>query len=130
MTWTESTSDTATPSQTIGGVGEGRGLRLASSKTTFTVEGTVQVLGYSCLKITWKGGSLLESKMLFPATELFTEETISSSGTLFFAPSEGLLVQLAVLTEKESTRVVYGRESELSPSSSTLETTIQLVPQR
>ena len=127
MSWTDAQSDTTRPMQDIQGVGHGEGLRYSTIHTLYEVEGMQKTAGYQCVTLSWKSDILVEAKMIYPGTDMFTEDRTLITGTLQFAPSEGLLVSMTVKTDMESTRVIYGKDSEISPSSTHTEMTLRLI---
>jgi hypothetical protein len=127
-TWTDAVKDTTRPKQRDPRFGEGKGARYTAITTSYSVDSLVPLGGHRCLKITWKSAVSIETKMLFAGNESFTEEASSSSGAMYFDPARGVLVDLSVRTEKESTTAVFSRESEVIPTTSTSEMRLLLLP--
>lgn len=129
MKWTESVGDTSRPQQNaphLGGVGNG--VRYFTSSTAFHVTGKERKLGQDCVRIEWKTEAFMEMKMIFPKSETFVEEKTSVSGEMFFNPQRGVLVHLTTDSQKEGTTAIFSDETAILPSTSTVQTTIQLQP--
>jgi hypothetical protein len=127
LTWTETQADTARPSQNIQGLGQGNGLRISSVETRYEVGRTETVDGYNCLTLSWTSSLFTESKMIYAGTEIFNEDRTKTTGTLSFAPAEGIPIAIHLTSSTEATRVVFGKEDELNPSSTETVTTLRLI---
>ncbi|MBL0175673.1 MAG: hypothetical protein IPP94_10480 [Ignavibacteria bacterium] len=127
-TWTDAVKDTTRPKQRDPRFGEGNGARYTAIRTSYSVDSLVTLRAHRCLKITWKSTVSIETKMIFAGSESFTEEASSNSGSMYFDPARGVLVELSIRTEKESTTAVFSRESEVIPTTSTVEMRLQLLP--
>jgi hypothetical protein len=129
MTWTDARNDTLYPKRTLPKFGAGSGKLIQSLTTIYNVDGLEDIGGFSCLKLSWRGRRFFESKMIYSAMEEFVEEETNTSGSLFFALKQQMVVKTTEKIEKESTRAIFGKEHTVIPASTTTETTLELLTQ-
>jgi len=128
MTWNEHSADTSHPLQIYAGLGEGSGLRYVTTEISYKVDSILNLLGHTCVTLTWSSSIGVESKMIFRDTEIFNEETTTTHGTLYFDAVRGILVKLELDSEKNGTTAIFGKEPAIVPTTSKTKITIQLIP--
>lgn len=128
-TWTDSRSDTIAPRMTVEGMGSNTGFTLRTMKTTYTIAGEEVMGKYRCIKLTWKSTTKTEGQMKYGDVEVFTEEDGNTSGTLYFAHKEDILVSMEFRTFNETTTaMISGNDNTVMPSSTTNEVKLFLIP--
>ncbi|MCB2203950.1 hypothetical protein KQI65_04320 [bacterium] len=127
MRWTETHADTLNPSKTIPQYGTGNGVRYLQSSTEYVVEELQEVAGKRCVKISWKGLSSMEEKLIFSRLEEYNEETTKSSGEMLVEIDSGLPRHVDVYADKEATRAFFGGESSVIPTSINTHTVLDLI---
>ena len=127
--WTDARSDTASPKIGVAGMGTTDGLTIRHQSTSYTVSGKEKMLGFNCIKLTWKSTIKSESQMTIGETEMYTEEDANAVGTLYFAIAEGIIVSMELKQYSDNTTAMYsGNENTTLPSSTTSETKLILIP--
>lgn len=99
------------------------GKMISHIKMDYAVNGKAVCEGRSCMQIGFKGEIGIEGKGTMMGMDLFMEGKGKTSGTLFFDPAEGLLVQEASSTDTEMTAAVTGQQNMTIPISSALKMT-------
>lgn len=117
-TWTHTRKDS---SEQMGGK------TFVTSNLTFTLVGTVDTLGHSCYKITYKGTIAIEGTGKMMGMNMFTEGTGSVSGVGYFGVKEGLLVASQSTSQQELTAAVTGQQNMTIPISQSVKASIVLV---
>ncbi|MFZ1731873.1 MAG: hypothetical protein WBQ23_13220 [Bacteroidota bacterium] len=126
MTWAETQRDTLYPSKDNPQVGRGTGVRFIANSTNYTVGSSEQKEGFSCLKVSWISNASLEEKIIYPSLEEFTEDNTETTGDLYIDLETGIPVNLDVYTTQENTRALFGKQSNVIPSSVRTHTTLEL----
>jgi hypothetical protein len=103
------------------------GKMVSHIKMDYTVSGKGVCQGRACLQIGYKGEIGIEGKGSMMGMDLFMEGKGKTSGTLFFDPKDGVLVQEAASTDTEMTAAVTGQQNMTIPISSALKTTRTLL---
>lgn len=129
--WTDARTDTLRPKFSVAGAGEGGGLTIQSSSTTYTGAGTETVDGYACVKITWRSTLKRESQMTVGEMEMYNEDESVITGSLHFADKEGIIVRYESRTVTDSANaIVSGGDTTQMPSTTTNEVTLSLISNR
>ncbi len=102
------------------------GEMVTTTDLTFTAVEMTEKLGHDCFKIVYEGSASLEGSGSMRGMNTFIEGTGAVTGTAYFAPAEGLLVQSERTTDQEMTVAVTGQQSMTIPISQsiTLATTL------
>jgi hypothetical protein len=103
------------------------GKMVVTSKITYTLLGSVDTLGYDCHKISTKGTTSFEGKGISMGMNMFIEGTGTVSGTVYFAPKEGMLVQSETSSQQKLTATMTGQQNMTIPISQTVKLTTTCV---
>ncbi len=129
LTWKEAQRDTLFPTKSIPQVGRGSGVRYTARATEYTIGAVEMKEGYSCLKVSWKGNSSLEEKIIYSSLEEFTEDNTETTGDLHIDIETGIPVKIDIYSNQENTRALFGKQSNVIPSSVRTHTTLELFSQ-
>lgn len=100
---------------------------ITNSKTNYTFAGVEDKAGYKCVKITFEGTGTNEGKTKMMGMELFIEGTGKTSGTLYFAPAEGLLISAEVQSDNDMTMATTGEQKMIIPITQSSKITQNLI---
>jgi hypothetical protein len=123
QTWSDAQKDTIVPYPSLG---KDNSMRIHSSTVTYRAEEMEELLGYTCLKVSWSAESSIEEKHIDGPQERFSEDNILTHGNYYFAPEEQLLIKLEQDVETESTTVFHGKNSGSIPYTNIMKTTITI----
>lgn len=108
--WNQSKADTT---EMMGGK------TITTSDIDYTLAGTENRMGHSCLKIAFTGKTTTTGKMVNMGMEMFTEGSGKVSGTIFFDHKQGLPVSVESTSEDERTVATTGQQNMTMQMSST-----------
>ncbi|MGA9363617.1 MAG: hypothetical protein WBW16_04540 [Bacteroidota bacterium] len=103
------------------------GKLVVTTKLIYTLLGSADTLGYDCYKISTKGTTSFEGKGISMGMNMFIEGTGTVSGTVYFAPKEGMLVLSETSSQQELTAAVTGQQNMTVPISQTIKITTTFV---
>ncbi len=127
MRWTETHADTLHPNKAIPQYGSGSGVRYISSSTEYEVLGKEMAGDIPCLRLSWKGLSSMEEKVIFNNLEEYSEEKTRSSGEMLVMIDSGIPRKIDMYSDKEATRALFGAQSSVIPSSINTHTVLELI---
>lgn len=129
MTWTETRADTLRPNKTSPQFGKGSGVRYLSGSTEYNVSGETTKNGIACFVVEWKSISEMEEQIIFDRLEEYTEDHSRSSGEMHLAKESSLPVKVDVVSERESTRALFGAQASVIPTTVNSHTILELISQ-
>jgi hypothetical protein len=104
------------------------GFRIVTNpEIEYTIIGAAKVGGYDCLKIEAKGMALVHGSGSQRGMDLEIDGTVKSKGIAFFAPKEGLLVQMEQSSEAERTMTGSGEGMFTSTSTTSQKSNLNLL---
>ncbi|MFQ5771541.1 MAG: hypothetical protein ACE5HX_13465, partial [bacterium] len=104
------------------------GKRIVKSEMNYTLQGKEAKSGYQCLKIDFKGTLTIEGDGMYQGMmKFFLEGDGDVTGTMYFAPEEGLMVAVESESNIESTAAFTGQQNMTIPISSSVNSTLNLV---
>ncbi len=118
-TWKSAKTDT---SQALGGN------VINSTDVTYKVLAPEEKMGRSCLKISYEGTIMTEGAGSIQGMEAYIEGTGKTKGTLFFDPSEGVLVHDEATIESETTIALTGQQNMTIPMTQSMKVIQALTP--
>lgn len=117
-TWAASTPDTNT---------QMGGQVIVTPTTTYTVTGAVDTLSYKCLRLSYTGKLVIKGNGVNMGMNFTIEGEGPTSGAVYFAPKEGLLVAMTGNSDLETTVALTGQMSMTIPQSTATKLSIVLV---
>jgi hypothetical protein len=99
-----------------------------NSNSEFKLAGEEERLGYKCLVIQFSGPMTIEGKGNQMGVDFVMEGTGKVEGTIYYAASEGLLIQETVNADQEVTIAITGQGNMTIPQTTNVQTTMTLVP--
>lgn len=117
-TWTMSTPDTNT---------QMGGQIIVTPTSTYTVTGEVDTLSYKCLRLSYTGKLVIKGNGVNMGMNFTIEGEGPTSGAVYFAPKEGLLVAMTGNSDMESTVALTGQMSMTIPQSTATKMSFILV---
>ena len=103
------------------------GKLMVTSATTYTVGNEVDTLGYKCVRLMTKGKASIKGEGAQMGAKLFFEGEGPTSGVVYFAPKEGLLVAMTADNDMEMTIAVTGPQNMTIPQTTATKTSLVLV---
>lgn len=103
------------------------GKMMVTTATTYTVGNEVDTLGYKCVRLMTKGKASIKGEGAQMGAKLFFEGEGPTSGIVYFAPKEGLLVAMTSDSDLEMTIAVTGPQNMTIPQTTATKTSLVLV---
>lgn len=103
------------------------GKMMVTTATTYTVGNEVDTLGYKCVRLMTKGKASIKGEGAQMGAKLFFEGEGPTSGVVYFAPKEGLLVAMTSDSDLEMTIAVTGPQNMTIPQTTATKITLALV---
>ncbi len=95
----------------------------------YTLEGKIDTLGHSCVKIPFTSNLKMEGKGNMQGMELFINGTGKASGTIYFDAEKGLLIYSEANMDNNITMATSGAQSMIIPITQSLKATQTLIEQ-
>lgn len=108
-------------------INQAGGTLMLTSSTTYTVGSEVDTLGYKCVRLITKGKTALKGEGTQMGAKLFFEGEGPTTGVVYFAPKEGLLVAMTTDSDLEMTIAVTGPQNMTIPQTTATKTSLVLV---
>lgn len=89
--------------------------------------GKEEILGYKCLKITFTGDNKSEGNVSVMGQKLFLEGTGKMSGTVYFEPVKGIIVQIESNNDMEMTMATTGEQNMIIPVTQSVKNNMKIV---
>lgn len=103
------------------------GKMVVTSSATYTVGSEVDTLGYKCVRLMAKGKASIKGEGAQMGAKLFFEGEGPTSGVVYFAPKEGLLVAMTSDSDLEMTIAVTGPQNMTIPQTTATKTSLVVV---
>lgn len=116
--WTSERTDT---------LNQAGGKMLVTSSTTYTVGSEVDTLGHKCVRLMTKGKATIKGEGAQMGAKLFFEGSGPTTGVVYFAPKEGLLVAMTSDSDLEMTIAVTGPQNMTIPQTTATKISLALV---
>ncbi|MFQ5637283.1 MAG: hypothetical protein ACE5IR_04740 [bacterium] len=100
---------------------------ITNSKSEYTLHGKEDMAGYECLKISYKSTVTLTGSGSRFGADFSIEGDGGSTGVMFFAHKQGILVSTESTTDMEITVAITGPQNMTIPISQTSESTFKLI---
>lgn len=97
------------------------------TNTNSTLVGKEEKLGYDCLKITFTGDTKSEGNTNMMGQKLFLEGAGKISGTVYFEPVKGFIVQSESNIDMDMTMATTGEQNMIIPMTQSLKNTMTIV---
>ena len=99
-----------------------------SVSSSYTIVGTETRNGANCLKVDYTGTITIEGSGTMQGMDIYIEGGGKVTGTMYFDPSLGMVLQDEAMTETESTIAVTGQQNMTIPMSQKAKTVQTLLP--
>lgn len=103
------------------------GTVVLKTSTKYTLQGTEEKLGYSCLKIKYGTTLNMEGNGTIQGMKFFVEGDGDIDGTMYFAPEEGILVSTESQMDLESTAAITGQMNMTIPITQSIKSSLNLL---